>query len=222
MAAALASACACAALAAVTVASAAPRATRPDLAPAQLAAMTLPRDQIQGAKLAALQSSRSSGDVSLDDAPRYTLDPKDTPEDLDASGWIGAYDRSWGPGFAPDGSFFGGSTVQLFADDATAALYHARQIEAFRLFQGKPVDGGWTLASATLWQVKGLGPDAWAMRNVFRSKAGTFYDTEVHLRVGRVVGEVGIIASRSTDLRAAIEADGRLLLQRIRKIAPRG
>ena len=142
--------------------------------------------------------------------------------DIAADGWVAGYDQSWGPGFAPGGAFFGGTTVQLFRDEATAALHHARQIESFRLFRGRLIEGGWTLASTTSWHVPALGADAWAIRNVFRSDAGTFYDTEVHLRLGRLIGEAGIISNRPTDLRRAIESNGRTLLLRMKRVGGAG
>ena len=112
--------------------------------------------------------------------------------------------------------------MQLFKTMATAALHHARQIESFRRFRGRLIEGGWTLESTTSWAVPGLSPDAWAIRNVFRSKAGTFYDTEIHLRLGRLTGEIGIISNRSTDLRGAIETNGRTLLQRMKRVSGAG
>ena len=181
--------------------------------------MVLPRDLLAGGRFDALQPSSSSGEMTIDDATRYTLDPKDGADAIVDAGWVAGHDRSWGPGFAPDGVFFGGTTVQLFDGEPTAALYHARQIESFRQFRGRVIEGGWTLRSTESWRVPALGADAWALRNVFRSKAGTFYDTEVHLRVGAVVGEVGIISSRDTNLRRAIETDGRALLLRIKRVA---
>lgn len=97
-------------------------------------------------------------------------------------------------------------------------LYHVRQVESFRVFRGRQIEGGWSLVETTRWPVPALGADAWAIRNTFRSKAGTFYDTEIHLRIGRVVAEVGIISSRDTDLRRAIETDGRTLLLRVKRV----
>jgi hypothetical protein len=200
-------------------ATAAPAATPKQIRPAQLAQMVLPIDLLSGGRFDVLQPSVSSGPLTVDDAPRYTLDPTDDPDDLAVDGWIGGHDRSWGPGFAPDGAFFGGSHVALFRTEALAALYHARQVESFRRFRGRLIEGGWTLKETVQWRVPALGPDAWGIRNTFMSKAGTFYDTEIHFRVGRIVGEIGLISSRDTDLRKAIEADGLSLLKRIKRVA---
>ena len=197
----------------------APAAT---ITPTQLAQMVLPRDLLTGGRFDVLPKSSSSGRFDIDDATRYTLDPKDTASDIAADGWVAGYDQSWGPGFAPDGAFFGGTTVQLFKSVATAALHHARQIESFRRFRGRLIEGGWTLASTTSWPLPGLGADAWAIHNVFQSSAGTFYDTELHLRLGRLIGEVGIISNRSTDLRRAIESNGRTLLLRMKRVGGAG
>ena len=194
----------------------------PTITTAQLRQMVLPRDLLTGGRFDVLPKSTSSGSVALDNAPRYTLDPKDDAQDIASDGWVDGYDQSWGPGFAPDGAFFGGTTVQLFRDVATAALYHARQIESFRRFRGRLIEGGWTLAATTSWPVPALGADAWAIRNVFKSNAGMFYDTEVHLRLGRLIGECGIISNRPTDLRRAIESNGRTLLQRMKRVGGAG
>ncbi len=199
-----------------------PTARTATITPTQLAQMVLPRDLLTGGRFDVLPKSSSSGRFDVEDATRYTLDPKDTPSDIAADGWVAGYDQSWGPGFAPDGAFFGGTTVQLFRSVATAALHHARQIESFRRFRGRLIEGGWTLDSTTRWAVPGLGTDAYAIRNVFMSKDGTFYDTEIHLRLGRVTGEIGIIANRSTDLRGAIETNGRTLLQRMKRVSGAG
>ena len=189
------------------------------IAPEQLVKMVLPRTLIGGARLDSLQVSTSSGEINIEDSPRYTLDPRDDAGAIADAGWVGGYDASWGPGFAPDGAFFGGTTVQLFDSEPSAALFHARQIESFRLFRGKLIEGGWTLRSTESWRVPALGADAWAVRNVFRSKAGTFYDTEVHLRVKNLVAEASIISSRDSDLRRAIETDGKALQLRIKRVA---
>lgn len=200
-------------------ASTGPAATPKQIRPAQLARMVLPIDLLSGGRFDVLQPSVSSGPLTVEDAPRYTLDPTDDADDLAADGWVAGYDRSWGPGFAPDGAFFGGSHVALFRTEALAALYHARQVESFRRFRGRLIEGGWTLKDTVQWRVPTLGPDAWAIRNTFTSKAGTFYDTEIHFRVGRLVGEVGLISSRDSDLRKAIEADGLALLTRMKRVA---
>lgn len=194
-------------------------ATPKQIRPAQLAQMVLPIDLLSGGRFDVLQPSVSSGPLTVEDAPRYTLDPTDDPDDLAADGWVAGHDRSWGPGFAPDGAFFGGSHVALFRTEALAALYHARQVESFRRFRGRLIEGGWTLKDSVQWRVPALGPGAWGIRNTFASKAGTFYDTEIHFRVGRIVGEIGLISSRSTDLRKAIEADGLALQTRIKRVA---
>lgn len=206
---------ACAGAAAGTAA----RNAAAEIRPGQLAQMVLPRVLITGARLDALQPSASTGEISPEDAPRFTLDPKDTTGDIVDAGWLAGYDRSWGPGFAPDGSFFGSTTVQLFESASAAALFHARQVESFRRFRGRAIEGGWSLAATEQWRVPALGADTWAIRNTFRSKSSTFYDTEIHLRVGRVVAAVGILSSRGTDLRQAIERDGRTLLNRIKRVA---
>lgn len=185
---------------------------------AGLGQMVLPRTLLGGGRFDLLAASPSSGPLALADAPRYTLDPKDTQADLAAEGWVAGYDQSWGPGFAPDGTFFGGTTVQLFRTDQTAALFHVRQADSFRTYRSRPIDGGWILASTTQWVPAGIGPDAFGVRNVFRSKAGVFYDTEVHLRVGRVLGEVGLISNRNTDLQATAEADAKRLALRIERV----
>jgi hypothetical protein len=197
---------------------AAPAAT-PSITGAMLGRMVLPRGLLGGGRFDALPKSWSTGQLTIADAPRYTLDPRDTAKTAAADGWIAGYDQSWGPGFAPDGAFFGGTTVQLFKSEATGALQHVRQAESFRIFRGRAIEGGWTLVSTQQWSLPALTPDAFGVRNTFRSKAGTFYDTEVHLRVGRVLGEVGIVSSRNTDLAKAAESNGRLLLQRIRRVA---
>ena len=194
----------------------------PKITAAQLRQMVLPRELLAGGRFDVLPKSWSSGPLTSGDAPRYTLDPRDTGRDLAANGWVAGYDQSWGPGFAPDGVFFGGTTVQLFRDEATAALHHARQIESFRSFRGRAIEGGWTLESTARWQVPSLGPAVYGIRNVFKSQAGMFYDTEIHLRLGRVLGEIGIVSSRNTDLRRAIESDGRTLLLRMRRVSGAG
>lgn len=216
---------AAAALAGATVAPAAHTATA-HAAPAtksitteMLGAMVLPRELLAGGRFDLLPPSTTTGEMEVEDAVRYTLDPADDGADMVDAGWIAGWDQSWGPGFAPDGTFFGGTNVQLFQTTGAATLYHVRQIESFRLFRGKLIEGGWTLDSTTSWKVPALGSDTWAIANVFKSKAGTFYDTEIHLRLGRLVGEVGLISSHNTSLRRAIEDDGRTLLARMKRVA---
>jgi hypothetical protein len=184
-----------------------------------LGAMVLPRELLAGGRFDLLPPSTTNGEMEVEDAVRYTLDPADDGADMVDAGWIGGWDQSWGPGFASDGTFFGGTNVQLFQTAGAATLDHVRQIESFRLFRGKLIEGGWTLDSTTSWKVPSLGSDAWAIANVFKSKAGTFYDTEIHLRLGRLVGEVGLISSHNTSLRKAVEDDGRTLLARMKRVA---
>jgi hypothetical protein len=194
--------------------SPAPAAAPAAITTADLALMAIPVSRVLQVGRDGSHVGAGSGAVDAAEQAFKTIDPSDTAADVRARGFLVGYDLGIGWDSGDILSF--SSNLSVFRDEAAAVAWMASQDAANRRFIAKPLPPlGVVISSGTAWVPTGLGPGAKASSGRLELAGTGWYAAGTGFRVGRIVASVTTARTRDGDLRAVVEANARLLRERI-------
>lgn len=186
---------------------------------ADLALMVVPLQRLLEVDPAKATVSGEAGPIDAVEQAYKTIDPLDTPNDIRKRGFVAGFDL----GYAwSEGKLLSvGTTVLRFRDAATAAAYVATQERDNARFARKPIPPlGVIVTGGELWVPKGLaGLPARGSQGTLELGGKRWKAGGVTFRYGGLVATVTAARSDDGDLRALVEANAKLLRERIDAVA---
>ena len=191
-----------------------------EIAPADLAIMVLPEEQLGGLADGLRLSAGDSGPASSAKAARQTLDPKDTGRSLAGQGYLRGYNLTFSDSRLlaakrKTGVLVVGSSVDLLDDGASASRFLNTQMGDFeRLRKRLP---GVRITGITAFDVPRVGHEAHGLRARMRAAGLDVRLTMVAFRRGRLLGSIAVNrVGPGSDVRAlrrlALTLDSRIQL----------
>lgn len=191
--------------------------------PAALAIMVLPPEEFADSAQGLDIDGQLSGVSTPDDAASASVDPADTPADIERTGRRAGYDLhlvdlDLGSLLGKVGPVETASGVELFATPEQAATYRTEVLGAYGRFVGKEISPAVKLVRAKPEEVD-VGNEATLVHSTLSGDGFVVHSTSVDFRVDRVVGTV--LLSRADDRDVSDEAVrlAQTLEQRIRDAA---
>jgi hypothetical protein len=191
--------------------------------PASLAIMVLPPEELADSAAGLEIDGELSGVSAATDAASASVDPADTPADIERSGRRAGYDLhlvdlDLGSLGGKTGPVETASGVELFATPEQAAAYRTDVLGAYRRFVGKEISPAVKLVRAEPEDVD-VGSEATLVRSTLTGDGFVVHSTSVDFRVDRVVGTVLLARADDDDVSAEAVRLAETLEQRIRDAA---
>jgi hypothetical protein len=169
--------------------------------PTSLAIMVLPPEELADSATGLEIDGELSGVSAPDDAASASVDPADTPSDIERTGRRAGYDLhlvdlDLGSLVGKSGPVESASGVELFATPEQAAAYRTEVLGAYGRFLGKEISPAVKLVRAEPEEVD-VGNEATLVRSTLTGDGFVVHSTSVDFRVDRVVGTV--LLSRADD-----------------------
>lgn len=194
-----------------------------DVSPSELAIMVLPPEELGTAADGLEPDGELSGTSTAADAASGSVDPGDTPADIERSGRRTGYDLhlvdvDLGALQRRAGVVELATGVELFGTAEQAAGYRERVLGAYERFVGREISPGVTLARADPEEAD-VGDEGTLVRSTLSGDGFVVHSTAVDFRVDDVVGTVLVSRADPEDAGEQALELARALERRIRAAA---
>jgi len=185
----------------------------------ELALMPLAATDLGGEFLGVPIDASSSGYRKSADVAEDTVDPSDSPADIESAGWLISYELRYSdPSLAAldagSGILLGDSELDLFRDDNSARTFVDKQLADFDRLKGQRVAGGFKLTDSSRFEQPSID-ESFGISFKLDFNGKTAHTWDAGFRRGRLIATVSVSRADDRDLTNSMNELAKTLSRRV-------